>query len=123
MLYLLLLLLLVCSQTLLNGTCIDDICRTIGQVDWAEEQASRTDEFQKELQAKTEAMGDLNSEKVRRQNIGAFGNLCLEKVRICSGVVSGGNLAPEKCAEIRETVHYCLPSYQPPYHETREKTV
>lgn len=35
------------------------------QVDWAEEQASRTDEFQRELQAKTEAMSDLNAEKVR----------------------------------------------------------
>lgn len=34
------------------------------QVDWAEEQASRTDEFQKELQAKTEAMSDLHAEKV-----------------------------------------------------------
>lgn len=35
------------------------------QVDWAEEQTARTDEFQKELQAKTEAMSDLNAEKVR----------------------------------------------------------
>lgn len=37
---------------------------TIRQVDWADEQASRTDEFQRELQAKTEAMSDLNGEKV-----------------------------------------------------------
>lgn len=36
----------------------------IRQVDWAEEQASRTDEFQRELQVKTEAISDLNGEKV-----------------------------------------------------------
>ncbi len=37
----------------------------IGQADWADEQASRTEEFQRELQAKTEAMSDLTAEKVR----------------------------------------------------------
>ncbi|CAM9090655.1 unnamed protein product [Hapterophycus canaliculatus] len=33
-------------------------------VDWVDEQASRTDEFQRELHAKTKAMSDLNGEKV-----------------------------------------------------------
>lgn len=34
------------------------------KVDWAEEQTTRTDEFQRELQAKSQAMSDLNAEKV-----------------------------------------------------------
>lgn len=38
------------------------------KVDWADEQASRTDEFQQELQAKTKAMSDLNAEKVGTSN-------------------------------------------------------
>lgn len=53
------------GQTLLNITCVDNIAPGDYQADWAEEQASRTDEFQKELQAKTEATGDLNAEKAR----------------------------------------------------------
>lgn len=34
------------------------------QADWAEEQAARTDRFQRELQNKSEVMGDLIAEKV-----------------------------------------------------------
>ena len=36
------------------------------KVDWAEEQTSRTDEFQRELQAKSQEISDLNAEKVIR---------------------------------------------------------
>lgn len=34
------------------------------QADWAEEQSSRTEEFQRELLKQTEIAGDLNAEKV-----------------------------------------------------------
>lgn len=46
------------------------VCRLLGarKVDWADEQASRTDEFQQELQAKTKAMSDLKAEKVQTKN-------------------------------------------------------
>lgn len=55
----------ICSRPQHVCMLIDTTVPYNQQVDWAEEQASRTDEFQKELQAKTEAMSDLNAEKVR----------------------------------------------------------
>ncbi|CAM9178368.1 unnamed protein product [Scytosiphon promiscuus] len=61
------------SQLQSEITCKDELrealttaTRQLGDVkaDWVEEQTSRTDKFQRELQVKTEAMNDLNCEKV-----------------------------------------------------------
>lgn len=36
----------------------------VTKADWTKEQGARTDEFQRELQKKSEAMSDLSTEKV-----------------------------------------------------------